>query len=115
MRAVGVRAVGIIHGVIGGTTTTVQFRPTCAPKGMRAVGIHVVIGGTTTTVQSGPTRAPNGISHASGLRRGRVSERLINTERKTRCASNRAREHEGARERERDTLTCNNKRDISML
>ena len=69
MRAVGVSAVGIIHGVIGGTTT----------------------------VQSRPTRAPRGISHASGLWRGRVSERLINTERRRDAP---AIERESTRERE---------------
>ena len=87
MRAVGVRAVGIIHGVIGGTTTIVQSRP---------------------------TRAPKGISHASGLWRGRVSERLINTERR-RDVPAIERESTRERERDRDTLTCNNKRDINML
>ena len=71
MRAVGVRAVGIIHVVIGGTTT----------------------------VQSGPTRAPKGISHASGLWRGRSSERLINTERRRDVP---AIERASTRERERE-------------
>ena len=76
-RVLGVTAVGMTH--LGCPTINIVG------------GLHVVVG-VPTIVQSGPTRAPKGISHASGLWRGRGSERLINTARR------RARENERARE-----------------
>ena len=66
------------------------------PTISRVDGVHVVIG-VPTIVQSGPTRA-------SGLRRGRGSERLINTERR-RDVPAIERESTREREREKDTLT----------
>ena len=81
-RVPGVTAVGMTH--LG--------CPTINTVG----GLHVVVG-VPKIVQSGPTRA-------SGLWRGRGSERLINTERRREVP---AIERESTREREseRDTLT----------
>ena len=81
-RVPGVTAVGVTH--LGCPTINIVG------------GVHVVVG-VPTIVQSGPTRA-------SGLWRGRGSERLINTERRREVPAI-ERESTRERERERDTLT----------